>query len=416
MQFDAVKLVHEANQVQRKTRSPSHPHLIEHQPWQLQPFMIAPVLPGETLKNLNLQTRVITDPLVGGPGNLMPWWADHYYFYVKIRQLGDDVREAFEAMMLQGTPLGIVDAADAPTYHNGKSINWVKRCLTFVTEHGGFRNDGELASVAQIAGLPAVAAHRHGQSFLDSLTKDGALKTVNDLQDPQDPDVLEKFRVQYERMLDMRLIDMNFEDFLATYGVTLPKEALLDRPELIRMNSDWVYPANTVEPTTGVPTGAAMFSVNLKAEKSRFFNEPGFIFGVTCVRPKIFLGNQTGSAIQLMSQPFAFLPRILADQPQISIKDFLGGAEGVATGPLRNQTAGYWLDVGDLFRYGDQFIRYADAKGFRPALPAANGEKRWPTEAMATALFNVAANNKVRQDGVTRMSIVGHPQTTDDMT
>lgn len=36
----------------RRNRRPSHPFIIRHRPWQIQPILCAPVLPGETLKNV----------------------------------------------------------------------------------------------------------------------------------------------------------------------------------------------------------------------------------------------------------------------------------------------------------------------------------------------------------------------------
>jgi len=109
------------------------------------------------------------------------------------------------------------------------------------------------------------------------------------------------------------------------------------------------------------------------------------------------------------------MPRTLVDQPHITEKEFVGGASA-PTGPLRNQTNGYWFDVRDLFKYGDQFMNYANALGYAPALPAANGEKRWATAAMVDAWFKAPAVNKIRQDGVTRLSILGHPTTAVDNT
>lgn len=412
-----LQLVQDVNQVRRKVRNPVHPHLVEYRPFQLQPFMIAPVLPGETLKQLSAQARVITDPLKGGAGNILPWWCEHFYFYVKVRQLGDTVRAAFEAMVLDGTPIAINDAAQAETFHNGGTIDWVKHCLHFVTENGGFRDDGEAWNVATLGNLPIAAAHRRGQSFIDSMMvdNDGSAPPSNNHQNPHDPRVLAEYQEQYERMRAMRMIDMTFEDWLQTYGVTFPSSASLERPELIRLSSEWAYPANTVDPATGLPTGAASFAVNIRADKDRFFNEPGFIFGVTMVRPKIFLGNQTGAAVQMMNTPLPWMPRLLADQPHTTVKEFVGGAS-TPTGPLRGQTKGYWLDTRDLFTHGDQFIAFAAANGFAPALPAANGEYRFLTAAQIDAMFAAAGKNKVRQDGVTRLSILGHPTTSTDMT
>lgn len=412
-----MQLVQDVNQVRRKIRAPVHKHLIEYRPFQLQPFFIAPVVPGETLKELNAQARVISDPLKGGAGNILPWWCEHFYFYIKVRQLGDDVRAAFENMVLTGAPMGIVDAADAATYHQGGTINWTKRCLEFVTENGGWRDDGEAWDVAKIDTLPAVAAHRHGESFLDSMMVDngGSAPASNNHQNPFDPDVLAEYQEQYERMRAMRMIDMNFEDWLETYGVRFPVQASLERPELIRMHSEWAYPSNTVDPATGLPTGAASFAVNIRADKDRFFQEPGFLFGVTMVRSKIFLGNQKGAAASMMDTPLPWMPRMLSDQPHTTVKEFVGGNTS-PTGPLRNQTLGYWLDTRDLFAYGDQFLNFAAAAGFAPALPTPAGEKRFMTSDMVNALFADPLKNKIREDGVTRLSILSHPTTATDQT
>ena len=73
-----------APRVGRKLRSPIHRFHLRHYPFQLQPFMLAPVIPGETMKNLLLQARVVTDPIKNG---LIGWWQEYYFFYVKHRDL-----------------------------------------------------------------------------------------------------------------------------------------------------------------------------------------------------------------------------------------------------------------------------------------------------------------------------------------
>lgn len=407
-----------ADRVARKTRAPVYTHAVEYRPWQLQPFMIAPVLPGETMKNLTVQARVITDPLALGFGNIMPWWCEHWYFYVKIRDL-PGVKEEFDAMMLTGEAMSLTDAAaNAKTYHVGGGIDWLARCLKFITEEGGFRNDGEAWDVSTIDGLPTVAAVKHGANWTDSLTP-GAAGTVDPSENLVNPHqtgvVLEEYQAQYEQMRAMRLIDVTFEDFLKMYGVEIPRQVLAGKPELLRYTSNWAYPANTVDPATGSATGAGSWSISERADKDRMFSEFGFIIGVTSVRPKVYMGNQKSSAAIMFDDPFVFLPPLLRDQPHITIRDFVGGSTS-PTGPLRNQTSGYWVDVRDALKYGDQFVSAASIGGFAPALPAANGEKRWPTAAMADALFAASAKNKVRQDGTTRLSILGHPTTVVDNT
>lgn len=409
----AVQIVQDANRVARKGRYPIHPHLLQYRPYQIQPFLIAPVMAGETLKNLALQARVITDPLKMGVGNILPWWQEHYFFYVKARQL---IKAEFEEMTLNGVALGINDPAQAWSYHVGGNVDWVARAVKFCVENGGFRNDGEAADVASLDGVPLAAAVRHGTNWADSLMADGVVDPASNLQNPHNPDVvLPEYVEAYERMRAMRLIDMTFEDYLETMGVNIKPQDDWERPELIRVASNWSYPANTVDPATGDPTGVATFSVSERADKDRFFKEPGFIIGLTITKAKVFMGNQKSAASIAMDDPYVWMPRTLVDQPHITVKEFVGG-DTSPTGPLRGQTNGYWFDIRDLFKYGDQFINYAETSGFAPALPSAAGEKRFMTGAMIDALFNDPAKNKVRQDGVTRLSILGHPTTAIDNT
>ena len=408
-----IQVVEATNRVSRKGRYPIHTHAVEYRPYQIQPFMIAPVMAGETLKNASVQARVISDPLKVGFGNMFPWWHDTYFYYVKARQL---IKEEFEEMTLNGVALGITDAANAWSYHRGGNIDWVKRAVNFIVENGGFRNDGEPADLASLDGVPLAAAVRHGTNWADSLMADGVVNPADNLQNPHSTDVvLPEYQEAYERMRAMRLIDMTFEDYLETMGVNIKPQDDWERPELLRVVSDWSYPANTVDPATGTPTGAATFSISERVDKDRFFKEPGFIVGVTVTRPKIFMGNQSSAAVIAMDDPYVWMPRTLVDQPHITVKEFIGGGSG--NGPLKGQTNGYWFDVRDLFKYGDQFLNNPAAlAGYAPLLPTAAGEKRFMDSAQINALFNDVAKNKIRQDGVTRLSILGHPTTAIDNT
>ena len=72
----------QANRVGRVQRHPKHTFHLFTRPYQIQPFLIAPVLAGETMKNLLLQARVVTDPV---QNRLIGWWQEYYFFYVKAR-------------------------------------------------------------------------------------------------------------------------------------------------------------------------------------------------------------------------------------------------------------------------------------------------------------------------------------------
>ena len=73
-----------ARRTGRVTRGPRHSFNLRHRPFQIQPFLLAPVLPGETMKSLLLQSRAVTSP-ISNP--LVGWWLEYYVFYVKHRDL-----------------------------------------------------------------------------------------------------------------------------------------------------------------------------------------------------------------------------------------------------------------------------------------------------------------------------------------
>ena len=70
--------------VKRVQRAPAHPFSLKTRPFQIQPFLISPVLPGETLTNLVHQSRTVTKPI---KDPLLGWWTEHYYFYVRLRDI-----------------------------------------------------------------------------------------------------------------------------------------------------------------------------------------------------------------------------------------------------------------------------------------------------------------------------------------
>lgn len=149
---------------QRRIRRPQHPFFVRFRPWQLQPMLIAPVLPGETMRNLLLQARTLTDPLTHA---LSGWWCEFYFFYVKHRDL--DNRDEYTDMMLNVTDVPTPDTtADAQLYYRGGAgttkVNWLDECMTVIVREF-FRNEDETEPTA-IDGLPPVSIN--DQSWLDS--------------------------------------------------------------------------------------------------------------------------------------------------------------------------------------------------------------------------------------------------------
>ena len=131
-----------------------------------------------------------------------------------------------------------------------------------------------------------------------------------------------------------------------------------------------------------------------------------FIFGVCVSRPKVYLSKQVGAASGALTDVFAWLPALLQDKPEISLREFAAD-----TGPLfGNTTNGYWFDIRDLFLYGDQFTNIAltETDNAYVALPTVGLNWRYPASADVDGLFKAASPaNKIRQDMICDLIIAG---------
>lgn len=401
-------------QVRRRTRTPSHPFNIRSKPFAIVPFLIAPVAPGETLTNLLLQSRVVTDPIQNA---LIGWHKEYYFFYVPMMGLptmAATMRNMFVDPATSTAALkAVANSTTNYTYNGG--MDFVNACLEVVTE-AFFRDEGEAHTLDVIDGYPKAYASQ--ESWAESMklaSQGGDDMELPGVDEIEETDILPGFSTHYaqwEMMRDLGLVDVTYEDYLRSQGVTVP-EADVDtgnpqidyKPEVIRFVRDWTYPTNHVEATTGVPSSACSWSIAERADKKRFFKHPGFIFGVTVTRPKLYRGNQRGSASGMLDTAYQWMPTILAQHQYTSLKEHPFSA---VAGIIQNQAANYWTDAADLFEYGDQFVNWAmtPATNHGVALPSAAMEKRFVTNADITALFKLGANDFVREDGLCSLSIL----------
>lgn len=406
-----VVLANAAARFERVMRKPEFPFQVRMRPWGITPFHIQPVLPGETLDNLQFQARVVSDPLKSKLGG---WWCETYFFYVKHRDL--DQRDELVSMHLTGGALTTnrVAAQSYATYAYDNSIDWVSACLKRVTEEY-FRDEGETWNGNVIGSYPAASVNKAG--WHDSLVDDAVAPAAgNELQDDPDLTVMSAYQAQYDRMRQMRATAATFDDWLKMHGVNVPVAINEDlyKPELLRYERQWTYPTNTVEPTTGVPSSAAVWSLEGRADKNRFFKEPGFIFGVMVTRPKVFFSKQLGAAVGALDEARLWLPSLMRDEPYTSIKKF-ENTDIANEGPLgTNITNDYWADMRDLFLYGDQFLNFdptalTDPHAPYVPLPAANLNDRYAADADADALFagTTAQTRLIRADGIVKAHIKG---------
>lgn len=377
----------------RHTRSPKHTFAVEQYPWEIQPIFIAPVLPGETMDGLTLQSRVVTAPV---KSRVVGWWLEYFIFYVPFRQMPNTAN--LIAMFVDPTITLSPAAAKAYRYYDGRGYDFVSECLEVVTREW-FRREGESWSAFTIrANRPAASVNKDdfGESLIDNtvLPSGGAIAGM-------DVDDLDRARMvlEYRRQLAIMGSDggaIDYEEVIASYGASLRAAKRRDRPELIRYIRDWSYPVNTVEPTTGTPTTAVSWAITDRADKARKFNEPGFLFGVQVIRPKVYFQNQTGAASVMLDRAQRWLPPVMDETgAERSLAEFAStdGPYGKAAGGL---SSGYWLDVRDYFNYGDQYLDVATGldRFNRIAMPGTSGppigssSMRYATSAIADGLFS----------------------------
>lgn len=398
---------------QRRTqRRPQHTFNLKLKPYALQPFCLAPVIPGETLTNIMMQLQCWSDPLKPTMRNI-GWWLQYNFFYVRHRDLPEAVRTVLAENMLN--PEGDFStlerpAASAPLYTYAGGIDWAQMCLEHVTSEY-FRDEGEDWNVATVGGLPAVRIYGRGTAdaferlTLESDYRDDRVDLVDNGSVYVD-ELAEKVG-HWQALRDAGLTEMDYEDFMKTFGSNVRQDENspnLHRAEDVWMHREFTYPTNTVEPTNGIPAVAAGWRIAKSGGKRIFADEPGFIFGVMNARPKVYLRNQKGSVAGMMADVHTWLPAVLQHRQDIGhiLSD---QAEGPLPGVFGE---GYWVDIRDLLLYGDQYINFTPAADEPPfvALPAADAKRRYAAENEVAQFFaGEAPAAKFDVDGLCSLSI-----------
>ena len=338
----------------RAMRHPQHHFQVRTPPWVIQPVAIAPVLPGDTLERARIQARVVTDPI---RSKLCGWWTELHLFYVKHR---DTTRSnEFQQMVLEpGIASGMptVSGSAGPTYSVHGRPDYTALCLEAVV-NSYFRDQGDVLAdyVEYSTGLPLAKLGRSDWSDSLTVTADITAVDVNvDLNANATimASEVEAALAQYNWLRDNQLVNMTYEDFLATYGVRSPR-VQEHRPELLRSIREWSYPTNTVTQGTGAVTSACVWSIAESVDKKRFITEPGFLFMVSVTKPKVYRSRQNGSMSNHLDDAYTWLPAVLRDDPNTSLVDLPSVIGGLA------HTSHLTFDARDLFLYGDQFLASA---------------------------------------------------------
>lgn len=363
-----VSLVQPTAAIGRKVRTPRHSFATKQLPYEITPFFFAPVLPGETMKSLQYLNSVRSGFLQATQAG---WWHETMFFYVKHRDLQDAVANLLIDMHVRGIDLVAEGAAsDASLYYSapsaaGGTYPFLKAAMQVVVEHY-FRHENEAHDVAVAPSGRYLAAYQR-LDLLDSASYD----TVGPADDNEmlpdaalldqhntETNVLPGFEThhaQWQRLRAAGYIEVDFEDYLRAHGISVPQEdATPNRPELLRYIKDWQLPTARPHPDTLEETATVKWALSETATKSRFFKEPGFLLGVSVIRPKVFL-NQAFSLIGHLKDSFSWLPQLLHDRPETSLR-MLTAEQAAEAFPAYEGTEGIWVDFRDLFLYGEQFV------------------------------------------------------------
>lgn len=407
----------------RSIRRPQHTHQLRYRPFEIVPFMIAPVLPGESLRNLQLQARIVSNPL---DSFLLGAWAEHYYFYVKLRDL-TTYKSGIETMLLD--PSSAWTAMDTTTartifYTAGTSAvpNYLEEAYKQIVKFY-FRTPEEVADstwddytsnnlhLASIKGKTWLDSAITDTNYIANQVPDQTLTVGGDgsftMKEVEDLMMMWKWEQAHGYIGGKAL---TFEEWLKAQGINVPgaqDDTEEGKPELIRFALNWTYPVNTVNPSDGEPSTAWSWSIRERADKDRFFTEPGMLVGITVVRPKVYLSKQDTYAMAAMDKAQDWLPSLLSQDPSFTMKKF-----AAAAAPLQNQAAAFWVDLKDLFLYGDQFVNFAltETNAGLVALPTSAMQKRYVATTDIDNLFvtKTAGTGKVYQDGVTSLMVASH--------
>lgn len=376
-------------------------------PFGLYPVMIHPVLPGETLKSMNWKWRMLSKP-VKHP--LTGVWLETWVFYVKLTDLDRTLSEMFisDSVSTSGHTAG---SDNARLFQKSGQIDWVGKCLNKVAA-SYFVNENESIVASQETGIPKTKINATGwwQNMMFRPADDAVV--TGDIHD------LKEQMSAAQMLQQMQMTEISYERYLQQYGVQSIKTAEGD-PEILRFSRSWTMPTNTVEPSTGAPSSAWAWSDEMKLEKDKYFTEPGFLFAVATVRPKMYPGNLSSSLVGNLWGFSDWYPIYnLRDDPSAGVKeiqnddDIFVTGEATTPGPL-------WYDHKDLLSHGETFVNnWSDAPYDIPdsGMPlVANGTSdallrgEYPVDANINALFSsaTAADQVCYYDGIIQATIAG---------
>jgi len=341
----------------REGRRPTFPLAGTMVPFGLYPVMAHPVLPGETMDYFALKLRAISMPIKYPLGGA---WLETWLCYVKFTDIDRSLGEMFISDTVPTT--GYVAGDSERYFSKGGQIDWM-RVLTERVHEAYFLNGGDTART--IDGVPQTKIV--GTDWTQNLMFKPAEVDAADL--PSNPDAQ---LTGFQMMQMMNMSEMTYEKYLQQFGVQTIRSAVGD-PEILRYSRSWTLPTNVVAPTTGVPSSAWSWSDEIKSEKPKRFDEPGFLVLFASVRPKVYKKHLASSVVGTMWGFADWFPVYNLEDPAGGIRQILSSdtvfdpawREGAASSALL-------YDHRDVLSHGETFVNNRSSHPY--ALPWVTGQ------------------------------------------
>lgn len=326
----------------RKQRRPNFPFAGTMKPFGLYPIWAHPVLPGETLQAVSAKMRAISMPVIHP---LTGAWLENWMVYVKFTDLDRDLGQSFISDTYPTT--GYVAGADSARYfHKAGQIDWIKKAVERV-HRAWFVHDGETPRT--IDGVPKVKLNNI------SWNQNVMLEPTDEAVPTTDASDMYQHLQGWMMMQQMNLTELTYEGYLETFGVKSVAKNVGD-PEILAFARNWTQPVNTVEPTTGAPSSAYVWSQDFKTDKPKRFDEPGFLIMLSCVRPKLYQANLAASMIGNMWGFADWFPSYNLEDPTAGIKKMLSDDPVFAAAAQDAGVKDLIYDHRDLLSHGEQFV------------------------------------------------------------
>lgn len=393
----------------RHNRRPNFPVAGTVKPFGLYPIMAHPVLPGETLQSATMKWRMLSKPI---KHPLAGAWLETWLCYVKFTDLDRSLGQMFISDTYSTT--GWTASGDSYRYFTKSGqVDWIRLSTERVAD-AYFTHKDE--SFPTVDGVPKVKLSNN--SWYQNLMFKPAGVTTADLPGEGADSQLTGFQV----MQMMQMTELTYENYLKQYGVQSVVEGVGD-PEILRYTRSWTVPVNTVEPTTGTPSSAWVWSDELSADKPKRFDEPGFIILLASVRPKMYQKNLPFSFIGNLWGFSDWFPAYNLSDPAGGVRVITSSDPTILSAAVTGGPFDLLYDHRDLLNHGEQFV---NASSHPFAIPQTSGlviaagsdqsdlQGEYALDADIAALFSsaTAADQFCYYEGMAMLSIDGHMKDT----